>query len=394
MAAKKKNFLVEHWDYLVALGGVAVLAGVVVFSFGKIAESVEDGRQECEMQIRARKPAHEGVERANMSHLIHVFKTARNPPTLKDVDPKKANFLASERRVICMVDPSEKGIKPCGNPIPHGAETCPFCGAKQPTFVKIDMDTDHDGLPNDWEKKFGLNPKDPTDAAKDKDGDGFTNMEEFQANTDPTNAYSHPDYLDSLSVASEVTETRLPFFFEAASPVPNPTNRAETTYRLTFRNPNKKGMYGQMGEVYRVLIGEEIGKKDDRDPKKSVMTGFAATAYEKKAEEVPIKGAGTGGKGSGKTLMKKIDASVVHLKRISDGKPVTIRINQRNVAVDLHVDLFFNRGGGKKFTVTPGDEITLYKRKYKIVEFGGTANAPTVVVEDVLSKKRKELRKS
>ncbi len=391
--AAKKNFLVEHWDYLIACGGIAALVGVIVFSFGKISESVEDGRQECEMQIRARKPAHEGVERANMSLLVHVFKTARNPPTLKDLDPKKANFLASERRVICMVDPSEKGINPCGNPIPQGAETCPFCGAKQPTFVKIDLDTDHDGLPNDWEKKYGLNPKDPTDAGKDKDGDGFTNMEEFQANTDPTDANAHPDYLDALSVASEVTETRLPFFFEAASPVPNPTNRAETTYRLTFRDPSKKGAYGQKGEVYRVLVGEEIGKKDERDPKKSVRTGFIPMSYEQKFDEVAIKGADTGVKGAGKKLTKKVDASVVQLKRKEDGKTLSLRINQKNVAVDLHVDLAFSRGGGKKFTVTPGDEIALYNRKYRIVSFGGTAAAPTVTIEDLLLKKSRELRK-
>jgi hypothetical protein len=46
-------------------------------------------------------------------------------------------------------------------------------------------DTDRDGMPDDWEIANGLAPNDPTDAAKDADGDGFTNLEEYLAGTDP-----------------------------------------------------------------------------------------------------------------------------------------------------------------------------------------------------------------
>jgi pectate lyase len=48
------------------------------------------------------------------------------------------------------------------------------------------IDSDHDGMPDAWEKKFGLNPNDPADAALDKDGDGYTNVEECLNGTDPT----------------------------------------------------------------------------------------------------------------------------------------------------------------------------------------------------------------
>jgi hypothetical protein len=37
------------------------------------------------------------------------------------------------------------------------------------------LDFDHDGMPDEWEKKYGLDPNDPSDAAKDLDGDGYTN---------------------------------------------------------------------------------------------------------------------------------------------------------------------------------------------------------------------------
>jgi hypothetical protein len=41
------------------------------------------------------------------------------------------------------------------------------------------IDTDMDGMPDAWEKANGLNPNDPTDAVKDCNGDGYTNIEKY-----------------------------------------------------------------------------------------------------------------------------------------------------------------------------------------------------------------------
>ena len=46
-------------------------------------------------------------------------------------------------------------------------------------------DSDHDGMPDDWEQKHGLAPDDPNDGAEDLDGDGYTNVEEYLNTTDP-----------------------------------------------------------------------------------------------------------------------------------------------------------------------------------------------------------------
>lgn len=46
-------------------------------------------------------------------------------------------------------------------------------------------DSDDDGMPNDWETKYGLNPKDPSDARKDMSGDGYSNIEKFINGIDP-----------------------------------------------------------------------------------------------------------------------------------------------------------------------------------------------------------------
>jgi len=40
-------------------------------------------------------------------------------------------------------------------------------------------DTDHDGIPNQWEKRAGLNPNDPADGNGDRNTDGYTNLEEY-----------------------------------------------------------------------------------------------------------------------------------------------------------------------------------------------------------------------
>ncbi len=47
-------------------------------------------------------------------------------------------------------------------------------------------DSDNDGMPDEWETKHNLNPNDPADSTKDLNGDGYTNIEKFIYNIDPT----------------------------------------------------------------------------------------------------------------------------------------------------------------------------------------------------------------
>ena len=46
-------------------------------------------------------------------------------------------------------------------------------------------DTDSDGMPDDWELLYGLNPYDPTDALGDIDGDGINNLQEYKQGSNP-----------------------------------------------------------------------------------------------------------------------------------------------------------------------------------------------------------------
>ncbi|MCR8666757.1 polysaccharide lyase [Aestuariibaculum sp. M13] len=51
---------------------------------------------------------------------------------------------------------------------------------------KAYKDSDGDGISDKWEKKYGLNPKDPSDANQDLNGDGYTNIEKYINGIDPT----------------------------------------------------------------------------------------------------------------------------------------------------------------------------------------------------------------
>ncbi len=62
------------------------------------------------------------------------------------------------------------------------------------------LDSDADGMPDDWEIKYGLNPFDPSDANQDLDGDGLTNLQEYQLGTDPTDYYN--GVLPQLTIVS------------------------------------------------------------------------------------------------------------------------------------------------------------------------------------------------
>jgi len=43
----------------------------------------------------------------------------------------------------------------------------------------VPHDSDGDGMPDEWERQHGLNPDSPADGAQDRNGDGYTNVEEY-----------------------------------------------------------------------------------------------------------------------------------------------------------------------------------------------------------------------
>jgi hypothetical protein len=64
-------------------------------------------------------------------------------------------------------------------------------------------DSDHDGMPDTWEKKFGLKSSDPADGTMDADGDGYTNVEEWLNGTNPTQFIDYRNTKNNRNTLSE-----------------------------------------------------------------------------------------------------------------------------------------------------------------------------------------------
>ncbi len=66
-------------------------------------------------------------------------------------------------------------------------------GAVEPDVdLVLERDFDHDAMADAWESSHGLDPS-RDDAAEDADGDGFSNLAEFQLGTDPSDASDWAD---------------------------------------------------------------------------------------------------------------------------------------------------------------------------------------------------------
>jgi hypothetical protein len=74
--------------------------------------------------------------------------------------------------------------------------------AESAVDIEVAADSDGDGLPDEWERKYGLNPADPEDAALDTDGDNLLNWQELAYRTEPDSLDSDSDdYADDIEIA-------------------------------------------------------------------------------------------------------------------------------------------------------------------------------------------------
>jgi hypothetical protein len=99
----------------------------------------------------------------------------------------------------------------------------------------------HPPVPNDWLEKFGLPIQDADVLEQDPDGDGFTNLDEWQGVTDPTNRDSHPDYLTKLHLVSATEE---PFRFMFSSWV-------DGTFALNTIDQSEATQFLKVGDIIR-----------------------------------------------------------------------------------------------------------------------------------------------
>ncbi len=66
-------------------------------------------------------------------------------------------------------------------------------GDEEDKKEEVVLDSDGDGMPDEWELLYGLNPEDPSDAVLDGDNDGLNNLEEHGTRTVPTDPDTDDD---------------------------------------------------------------------------------------------------------------------------------------------------------------------------------------------------------
>jgi hypothetical protein len=99
-----------------------------------------------------------------------------------NVTSARASFLSLSNVQAGQAGPYRVVIK--------NAATPPTGLVSSAAILSVGVDTDGDGLPDDWETNHQFSATDAADATQDADGDGATNLQEFLAGTDPWDASS------------------------------------------------------------------------------------------------------------------------------------------------------------------------------------------------------------
>lgn len=252
--------LQRHYDKIVAL--VALLA-LLVSVLHLVTSGARHRAEESDYASRldGLKPQFPVATPVSLQAYSNAMNVLRRPFRIP-VDPERpAGFFVPESRVWCVA---------CRRPIPRVATNCPYaeCAAIQPREATDaeGYDGDGGGIPDKDELRYGLNPSDPADDVADSDGDGFNNLEEHQAGTDPADSKSHPDLAAMLRVA-EIVATRLPLMFMGAITMPDGRHRCQI---------NLKPAGAAETVTFFVTEGEQIGN-----------TEFKLLRYSEKVERRP-----------------------------------------------------------------------------------------------------------
>lgn len=173
--------------------GKAYVAGNVVEGNEKVTKDNWDGGVQVEppdgtspeqffKQIRADKPYPHAFIKIQSAKDAYKYVLQNAGATLPVRD-------AVDNRVVEMVRTGTVGYEKGKGIITDIEQVGGYPEYKGEPYV----DSDSDGMPDEWEAKHGLNPKDASDAAGDLNGDGYTHIEDFLNGLDPQTFYGKWD---------------------------------------------------------------------------------------------------------------------------------------------------------------------------------------------------------
>jgi hypothetical protein len=309
-----------HYDRLLAVLVLAALLG----SLGYLATRVSMIRtlqRQFDEELGATTPRHPIAAVEDVSAYQTGMERVSNPFQVSGSVYSNALLYVPEKRCIC-VD--------CRRPIPYLAADCPFCTQPQPKPKEDEewFDGDGDGMWDSWERTNRLNPFDTADAAKDSDGDGFTNLAEFSAvpRTDPNGNNSFPP-LEAELYLEGIKANPFRLLFRSKALLPDGQYR----FGINTRTDSKTYFVNLNGEV----------------------EGFLVMDYQEKYE-MQKKGG----------MTRRVDVSEITLKR---GDRAIRLLKDQDVSYEEYQVEFLFALDGIRLTVKPEEEFALRGRRFKVI---------------------------
>jgi hypothetical protein len=112
-----------------------------------------------------------------------------------------------------------------------------FIGADgQPATLRTLL---HSPVPNEWLEELGLPITEADVLTQDPDGDGFTNLDEWEGHSNPTDKESHPRYVAKLRLRS-FTQEAFPLIFSSS---------VGDTYAINSIDRRRPTQFLQIGEM-------------------------------------------------------------------------------------------------------------------------------------------------
>jgi len=226
-----KDFLKQHYDKVLLLGLFCVFIALMVMVQGIISSTKEI--TEDSLKIPKRKADHQQVDpqseelntqlQKNQGKVLWNDNGSRNAAlNIKTVGDYSdlASVFPIAKCPYCSTDTKANFIPLSSFSSKEEKRNCPICSKHLPVpperrfanLQGVENDDDRDGISNQDEERYGLNPRNPDDALYDDDNDGFSNVFEITNNFDPKNSKSAPPVWWRLRLV-DVKQIELPVRF-------------------------------------------------------------------------------------------------------------------------------------------------------------------------------------
>ncbi len=256
------NFLKRYYDKAILLV-LFVFFVILMFSVLSIIEATGAVTQK-DLELPPRIPNHETADQNDPKFNIEkLWKDSAMDwqSGAKGEDKENASdLIKAEKLASCPYCSAEAGNTQILIPFVSFGKKCPTCDKDLPVphdaqaaLIITANDTDGDGISNEDEKKYGLNPDDENDANYDLDGDGFSNRYEIVQKTSPNNGKDHPPLWHRLYV-SGIRKVELPIKLM----VVNTNNSADKSkWDIQYNLPRTRRNQVRITSNF-VVLGDEI----------------------------------------------------------------------------------------------------------------------------------------